>query len=202
MAEMERRVQVTELRTVDPQNEGELPTIRGYAAVFNSMSEDLGGFREFIRPGAFAKTIKEADVRALWNHDPNYVLGRSRSGTLLMNEDERGLAIEIRPPDVQWARDLITSMKRGDVDQMSFGFLTVRDEWNQDQDGNVTRELVECKLFDVSPVTYPAYPATTVQARNIFQQHKAATPDPETHLADGESLKMLRRKLDLKAKTI
>lgn len=159
--EKEYRVFPLELRVSDDKKK-----IRGYAAVFNQWSEDLGGFREKIRPGAFSKTIKEADVRALFNHDPNYVLGRNKAGTLRLTEDDKGLEIEVDPPETQWARDLLISIDRGDINQMSFGFSTVKDEWGGDK-GEATRELVEVKLFDVSPVTYPAYPQTVVGVRSV-----------------------------------
>lgn len=165
---IERRIYpLTELRiAVD----NEPPIIRGYAAVFNELSEDLGGFYERIKPGAFKKTLKEADIRALWNHDPNYVLGRNKSGTLRLAEDERGLAIEIDPPvEARWAQDLIVSMKRGDVDQMSFGFRTVRDEWVTAGE-QIIRTLLEVELFDVSPVTFAAYLQTSVQVRALDER--------------------------------
>ena len=146
---------------------GDSPKIKGYAAVFNQWSEDLGGFREIVKPGAFKKTIKEADVKALFNHDPNFVLGRNTSGTLALAEDSKGLAIEIDPPDTQWARDLVTSIDRGDIDQMSFGFRTVKDKWIDEKDEQLQRELLEVELYDVSPVTFPAYPQTTVGIRSI-----------------------------------
>jgi uncharacterized protein len=161
---LERRAfPLTEIRMID---EDTTPKITGYAAVFNELSENLGGFREQIAPGAFTRTLQTADVRALWNHDPNFVLGRNKSGTLHLAEDERGLRIEITPPDTQWARDLITSMKRGDVDQMSFGFRTVDDAWEARGKENI-RTLKEVDLFDVSIVTYPAYPQTSVSARSM-----------------------------------
>jgi uncharacterized protein len=149
--------------------EGEAPRIRGYAALFDTWSEDLGWFREKILPGAFANTLKEADVRALWNHDPNYVLGRNKSETLQLREDEKGLAVDITPPDTQWARDLMTSMKRQDINQMSFAFQTIRDEWNYESDP-LERTLVECNLFDVAVVTYPAYTATSAAVRSLFSE--------------------------------
>lgn len=160
----QRSFKAAELRVEGEQS----PVIRGYAAVFNSISEDLGYFREIIRPGAFKKTINDgADVRALFNHNPNYIIARTKSNTLKLSEDGKGLFIEATPPDTTWARDLVTSIKRGDIDQMSFGFKTVKDKWGT-ENGDRMRELLEVRLFDVSPVTYPAYPQTSVSARSIL----------------------------------
>ena len=141
-------------------------TIVGYAAVFDALSEDLGGFRERIAPGAFARSVKEEnDVRALWEHNPQYVLGRTKVGTLRLEEDKTGLRVEINPPATMWAGDLMRSMRRGDVDQMSFGFY-VRDEaWERDGEAGAVRTLKDVDLFDVSVVTYPAYPQTSAEAR-------------------------------------
>ncbi len=159
-----RTIALTELRV--KQQDGPR-MITGYAAVFNTLSLDLGGFREMILPGAFAQTIGENDVRALFNHDANYVLGRNRAGTLRLREDENGLAIEIDLPDTQWARDLAVSVGRGDVTQMSFSFRTRKDEWLEVPGQGIVRRLMDVELFDVSLVTYPAYPATTAQARAL-----------------------------------
>lgn len=148
--------------------EGGSPVIEGYAAVFGDMSEDLGGFYEKIERGAFAATLDKADVRALWNHNADYPLGRMKAGTLMLGEDERGLKFSINLPDTQYARDLLVSMRRGDVDQMSFGFRTVRDRWEQ-KGGQVIRTLLEVELFDVSPVTYPAYPTTSAAVRSQLE---------------------------------
>jgi hypothetical protein len=166
---MERRS--FDLNELEVRTEGEKPKIRGHAAVFKELSEDLGGFRERIKPGAFAKAISKDDVRALFNHDPNYVLGRAKAGTLVLAEDDKGLAIEIDPPDTQWARDLMTSIGRKDISQMSFGFRVVKDEWI-DKDlwdpKKTIRTLIEVNLFDVSPVTFPAYPQTDVKVRSVL----------------------------------
>lgn len=149
-------------------------TLTGHAAVFNQLSDDLGGFREKVRPGAFADTIQNDDIRALWNHDPNFVLGRNKSGTLSLKEDDRGLAIETTMPDSQFARDLSRTIARGDVDQMSFGFLVPPkgDDWRF-EDGGIVRELLKVQLFDVSPVTFPAYPQTDVSARAVYAERIA-----------------------------
>lgn len=162
-----RTFQVAELRIdVEEGEEEEVrPRIRGHLAVFNSPSKDLGGFREVIAPGAFSKTIQEADVRALYNHDPNFVLGRNKSGTLQMLEDDDGLLVDIDPPDTQWARDLMVSIKRGDISQGSFAFRAVKDKWEKQEDGSVVRVLNEVRLYDVSVVTYPAYQETDAYVR-------------------------------------
>ena len=151
-------------------NGSEAPRIEGYAAVFDVLSEDLGGFRELIKPGAFTKTIRESDVRALFNHDVNLILGRSKPGgnkpaTLTLEEDSHGLSIGIDPPDTQTGRDLIESIRRGDVDQMSFGFEKMKDRWLKEARAQI-RELLEVRLFDVSPVTFPAYLQTSVDVRS------------------------------------
>ncbi len=141
--------------------------IEGHAAVFDSWSETLGGifpFKEKVRKGAFAESIGRDDIRALFNHDPNYVLGRNRAGTLELVEDDVGLRVRITPPDTSWARDITTSIRRGDISQMSIGFVVEDDEWSS-QDGIDTRELKKVRLFDVSPVTFPAYTGTDVGVR-------------------------------------
>jgi len=158
-----RQFPLTELRVVRSDDE---PTkIVGHAAVFNKWSEDLGYCKEMIRPGAFKKSIKNDDIRALWNHDSNFVLGRNGAGTLELAEDKTGLYVEILPPDTQWARDAMVSIERGDVDQMSFGFFTIKDQWDESKEP-AERELIEVEVFDVSPVTYPAYPQTDVAVRS------------------------------------
>lgn len=173
MCKVERReFAIRDLVIEERGNGGDGPRIEGYAAVFNQTA-DLGYYREMIEPGAFADSIREDDVRALWNHDPNFVLGRNTSGTLKLAEDEHGLRVVIRPPEAQWARDLIESMKRGDVDQMSFAFETLADEWKKNEGVNL-RVLQKVKLYDVSVVTYPAYEQTIAHARDVFAAYQAA----------------------------
>ncbi len=182
-AQTERRTLVLDSCRVETRAEGEPPRIVGHAAVFNQLSENLGGFRETIKPGAFAGAIKSDDVRALFNHNPDFVLGRNRSGTLSLTEDAQGLAIEITPPDTQVARDLLISMERGDINQMSFGFRVKPggQEWGEGEGGYAVRTLTNLALLDVSLVTYPAYPQTDAAVRSLDdyrqhqqQQHKAS----------------------------
>lgn len=169
----ERRIFDFELRA-----DGDSPKLVGHAAVFNRVA-DLYYFKEQVAPGCFADTIQADDIRALFNHDANYVLGRNRAGTLSLSEDDQGLAVEILPPDTQFARDLMTSMKRGDITQMSFGFTTIEDKWDRPTN---TRTLLKVQLYDVSPVTFPAYADTDVSARSAedvwkeFARHSASDP--------------------------
>lgn len=175
---VDRRSYPVEMRTVT--GEDGQRHIEGHAAVFNSLSEEIWGFREMILPGAFAGAIGRSDIRALWNHNPDVVLGRMRAGTLRAWEDEKGLAVDIVPPDTQVARDLITSIERGDVDQMSFSFIVGTDRWST-QDGVTLREILEVQeLFDVSPVTFPAYPETDVSARTeaAFKEFRSRSQAP------------------------
>ena len=172
--EMERRcLPAAEFRVLVGENQN--PKIVGYAAVFNTWTDIGGWFRESIRPGAFAKTIKESDVRALMNHDENYVLGRNKAGTLRLNEDSKGLSVEIDPVPATWALDLLVSMKRGDVTQMSFGFQVNKQEMDYEKDERV---LTDVTLFDVSVVTFPAYPTTSAQVRSAFAKKDPADPGP------------------------
>ena len=166
------------------------PIMTGYAALFDSESEEMYGFREKIAPGAFAKAVN-GDVRALYNHDPNIILGRTKAKTLRLEEDSRGLRVEIMPPDTQIARDLGESMRRGDVDQMSFGFRTIKDKWEETEGGTV-RTLIEVELFDVSPVVFPAYADTEIALRSLEAWRKEREPE----IPDYENE---RRKLDLLA---
>lgn len=186
----ERRIVLGELRAIKGAD-GPVK-IGGHAAKFDSLSEDLGGFRERIAPGAFAKTIKNDDIRALWNHDANIVLGRNKAGTLRLSEDSAGLAWECDMPDTQLIRDMVLSpIERGDVNQCSFGFYTLNDKWAK-VDGEWIRTLLECEVFDVSPVTYPAYNSTDVAIRGLQQAIQQAMPPDEAW-----RLQNMRRRLEL-----
>jgi len=194
----QRAIPAIEFRVVDGAQGA--ATIDGYAAVFNVLSEDLGNFHEIILPGAFSKTIQEADVRALWQHDPNFVLGRTRSKTLALAEDGVGLRYTIIPPDTQWARDALVTMRRGDVNQSSFAFRVIRDEWTKTAEDVFTRSLIEVQLFDVSPVTYPAYPQTSAQARSrVFELSQQGAPGQGAHPpAEAEAEARARRERRLR----
>lgn len=172
-----RSVVLKELRVLEPSETISEPVIEGYAAVFDSWSESLGGNEPFIEKvvkGAFEQTISQDDIRALFNHDPNYVLGRNKAGTLSLQEDEKGLLVRIIPPSTQWAKDLLVSIARGDISQMSFGFTVEADRWSYEE-GKDVRELLKVRLFDVSPVTFPAYTQTECGLRSqeeVLKSHK------------------------------
>jgi HK97 family phage prohead protease len=164
---MERRVMAFDTLKVETREQDRPPVIRGHAAVFDVLSENLGGFREKIAPGAFNGILKD-DVRALFNHDPNLILGRTGAGTLRLSIDADGLVYELDPPDTTIGRDLVTSIQRGDINQSSFGFVVEDDDFSEDEEGRYIRTIRKIKrLFDVSPVTYPAYPDASVALRNL-----------------------------------
>lgn len=201
-------MELTELRVSRAQpedgTESSCPIIEGHAAVFNQWSENLGGifpFKEKVIPGAFRDSINVDDVRALFNHDPNYVLGRNKAGTLELKETQKGLLVRVTPPDTQWARDLTVSIDRGDISQMSFGFLVEDDKWGTEE-GMDVRELHKVKLFDVSPVTFPAYPQTSVGVRSMTEVYEARKLELETDVNEQKAkaqaaLKLLENKLKL-----
>lgn len=143
-------------------------SIIGHASMFDT-PYDLYGFTEQVSRGAFKKSIGEADVAALWNHNPDVVLGRKRNGTLRLDEDDEGLRYEVDLPDTQAARDLYTLVKRGDVYQSSFSFEVVKDEWEERESKPPLRTLKEVRLYDVSPVTYPASSTTDVDVKRAFR---------------------------------
>jgi HK97 family phage prohead protease len=199
-----------ELRAAD--GEGSKPKVRGYAAVFDKESENLGSdnyqFREIIEPGAFSDVLGD-DVRALLNHDPNFILARSKAGagTLTIGQDDRGLWYEFEAPDTQAGRDLTESLKRGDIDQSSFSF-TVRGDgqkWEEREDENgktfIKRTISKvARLFDVSPVTYPAYPDATVALRSLQEFQAEHPPEKEPEPAE-DFITHRQRAMDLIDKT-
>ena len=169
------------------KKEGDQPAeLKGHAAVFNTLSHDLGGFRERIAPGAFSRSLKEKqDVRALINHDPDKVLGRSKAGTLELSEDNEGLQYRVVLPETTYARDLAESVSRRDIDENSFGFIAREVKWLLEPDPEddskkiAVRELRDVDLMDVSVVTYPAYPETDVAMRAELRSRALAEAPKE-----------------------
>lgn len=187
MKKIERRTYT--VRNVETRQEDDgVMRLSGYAAVFNDDSVPLP-FRERIAPGAFRKTLSETpDVRLLINHE-GLPLARTKNDTLRLSEDEVGLRFDAELPDTSEARDLYTLIERGDVDQMSFAFRVIRQKWNSDR---TERTLTEVSLSDgdVSVVTYPAYPTTTVEAREHLANAIQAVK--EGREVSGESLIVLQ----------
>ena len=166
--------------------------LSGYAAVFNDSSVPLP-FKESIAPGAFRKTLMETpDVRLLINHE-GLPLARTKNGTLTLTEDDRGLYMDAEIADTSEGRDLYKLVERGDVDQMSFAFRVIRQKWSEDR---TRRVLTEVSLADgdVSVVTYPAYPTTSVEAREALRS--AIDAIKEGREVTGESLIVLKTIFD------
>tara|TARA_Y100000015_G_C2384318_1_gene86563 strand:+ start:131 stop:757 length:627 start_codon:yes stop_codon:yes gene_type:complete len=195
--DLERRYVAFEGSKVEYRGEGDdkKPFLVGHAAVFNSLSENLGGFRELIHKDAFEDVLQN-DVRALFNHDSNLILGRTKAGTLNISVDDKGLRYELDVPQTTAGRDLLISIERGDVTQSSFGFRVLEDNWDEDDDGRWVRTIKKVKrLFDVSPVVYPAYPEATVAKRSLDAMLEKRKNKDE---ADADSdLDIYKRKLNL-----
>jgi HK97 family phage prohead protease len=179
---IERRVGV-ELRAGGDKKS---PRLVGHAAVYNSPSQDLGGFIEIVRPGAFTRTLKsDRDPLALVQHMPQLVLGRRSAGTLRLQEDQRGLAFEIDLPQTMAAADLLVSVERGDVRGASFAFSTPKggDKWEMRGD-QVVRELIDVDLHEITVTAQPAYLDTDVARRALL------------HFSVGPRVRVVRRYLE------
>jgi HK97 family phage prohead protease len=177
---------MSERRTIDVNVENldtRGSTVVGYAAVYDTLSEDLGGGRrETIAPGAFAGVVG-ADVRALLNHDPNEVLGRTKSGTLRLFDEPKGLRFELDLPDSPLGENMRSAVKRGDIDGASFQFEVGDEAWDGD-----TRTIQTVKaLHDVTLATYPAYPAASIELRTRPPQAKEQTMETETKVVEIET---------------
>lgn len=164
------------------EGEGNKARIVGYGAKFKVRSQDLGGFVEVIDPGFFNPAIEEAqDVRGLFNHDPSLILGRTKPRTMELVVDDIGIYYRITPGDNQAGRDAVVSIGRGDVDGSSFGFTVAEDRWDLMGDTVVRTLLKIHTLYDVGPVTYPAYPSATTGievAKRSMQEWKSKVSGP------------------------
>jgi HK97 family phage prohead protease len=171
--------------------------IRGLAIVFDSLSVDLGGFREVIRASAVDRTLQDGDVRALVDHETSKVLGRTKSGTLQLRKTRKGLEVVIDPPNTSYARDILESVDRGDVSGMSFRFRVMPngDEWEVSDEGETTRFVTDMKFDEVSIVTFPAYGQTDVQVaqRSLQQFRQDAKGSRLAFLERMHKTKMARR---------
>jgi len=153
--------------------------------VFGVKSDRIGFFREIIRPEAVDRMFEEkSDIRALVDHDPSKILGRFSARTLKLTKERTGLRAEIDPPNTSYARDLMVSISRGDITGGSFSFRTITDQWHT-EDGDEVREILDMEVFEVSAVTFPAYPQTGAALRS-FQQWQSS-------LRKGRSIEFARR---------
>lgn len=191
-----------EIRTItldiETREENDTRTIAGYGAVFNTLSNDLGGFRESIGSEAFEGRTND-DVRYLLNHDPNFIYGRTTAGTLRLSVDEKGLRYEVDLPNTQSANELYTSIQRGDITQSSFAFVVEDDSW-EERDGQIFRTINKVsRLFDVSSVVYPAYndaPTFALRSLEKFKEEikkeepKVETPQEETPEEENKSTRL------------
>ena len=195
---------------VELREEGDTLTAIGYAAIFDRLSGNLGGFLERIEPGTFRSTLKQADVTALFNHDPNHLLGRSSAGTLRLAEDDKGLRYEVDLPDTTLGRDVAELLRRGDITGSSFGFRTISDDWGTTEDGYPLRTLTEVALRDVGPVAFAAYSDSEASLRSLAEGRSLdlevliraaeedtladviSTPDPDEEPEPGEPHSVLR----------
>lgn len=155
---------------IEARADGDVRTLAGYAAVFNRDANIGDFFVERIAPTAFDKAL-DGDVRALVNHDSGRVIGRTKSGTLRLSTDTKGLRVEIDVPDTSDGRDLLTLVERGDISGMSFGFRVTRQEWDTSGDTDL-RIIHEVELFEVSAVAFPAYDDTSIALRSLEEARK------------------------------
>ncbi len=183
-----------ERRTATVAHEG--TTIRGLAIPFNSLSEDLGGFVELFEPSAVDRTLAEGlDVRALVDHDPAKIIGRTKAGTLTLRKAADGLHVAINVPDTTVGRDVLTLVSRGDVSGMSIGFRVMPggDRFEQ-RDGQMVRVVTDARIIEASIVTFPAYTATDASvAQRALREHQAR---------QGRSVAVLRRALAIGPATL
>lgn len=169
--QLERRYIAADGLKIEKRADGKR-ALKGYAAVFNSMSENLGGFREIIMPGAFSDVLADPaiDCVALFNHNMDMVLARTTAGSLKLSQDDRGLFCEFEMPDTTAARDLIANIEAGNVHQMSFSFSVGYDGDSWEYEDTTVRRILKVKrLYDVSPVTLPAYRETSISLRSFIQ---------------------------------
>ena len=197
-----------EVRTFDVQDlelrmDDDKATVVGYGAVFNSQSNDLGGFREFIAPGAFDGRLED-DVRFLVNHDANLILARTTNGTLRLSVDEKGLRYEADLPNTSTARDLMELLKNGTISQSSFAFTVEEDSWEVKDGMNIRTIDKVSQLYDVSSVTYPAYneASSSVALRSMKEWQEKEQAKKLKESFEAEKLEGIKEEEDLKQRSL
>ncbi|MGQ7276632.1 HK97 family phage prohead protease [Brevibacillus thermoruber] len=167
-------------------------TVSGYVVKFNKRSHLIWGeFYEKVAKGAFAKSLEENTIKALWNHRSDYVLGSTKNGTLRLEEDDIGLRFELDLPHNSWGNDAFESIQRGDTDGVSFGFVVRNDNWEYLKDEDVyERTLLDVDLIEISPTPFPAYPDSEVGKRSM-----EGLPDTKEERAKRKEQEIHKRKL-------
>ena len=178
----ERRFVPVEDTDIEVRVDGDDPVIEGYFARFGKWTSISGMFMERVKKGAFAETIKdpEDDIRGLFNHDPNMVLARQSNDTLDLSEDNKGAFMSAKPPGTQAANDVVTLVSDRYVTGQSFGFFALEDTWETKEiDGKPIehRTITKARLYDVGPVTFPAYQQTDVNTRSAQDVYEARMAD-------------------------
>lgn len=165
--EIEKRF--VQIRSADKTDEGKM-IAEGRAIVYNSETRLWEDMFEVIAPGASTETLKNDDIRAVWNHNLDIVLGRSKNNTLKLSESDKGVDVKIEFPDTEEGRSKFASIQRGDIDGMSFGFKTLDENWskrtNEENHEEYVRTITRLRILEVSPCTFPAYEDTEIQARS------------------------------------
>ena len=168
------------------QQENQTKTIAGYAVKWGQPSSPIGGmFEERFERGAFAESLRNDKQKALWAHDMGRVLASTTNNTLRMVEDGVGLRFEADLPDNTWGNDAYISIKRGDIEGVSFGFRAPKEGniWDDSDPKIIRRTVIKARLFEISPEPFPAYPQSEVQARSLdkaYQEYRTETPEPVT----------------------
>ncbi|BAU28966.1 prohead peptidase [Aneurinibacillus soli] len=194
------------LSNIEVRMEGEAgaPTVSGDVVMFEQLSVPLWGFREKVRKGAFDKSLRKSIIKALWNHNSDLVLGSTKNRTLRLWEDDMALRFELDLPNTTWGKDAAESIRRGDVDGVSFGFEVVKDEWDYDDPSDVIRTLIEVNLYEISPTPFPAYPDSSVDMRSAKRTFErfTASRDAENQEAAKEEQEQRKQKFDAMRKRI
>lgn len=201
-----RTITNKEIRTfnvsdIELRNDNGVNTVVGYGAVFNSESNDLGGFVEYVAPGAFDGRLED-DVRFLINHD-GLPLARTTNGTLRLSVDERGLKYEADMPDTTLANDLMTLLRNGTISQSSFAFTVEEDSWENIDGKNVRTINKVSRLYDVSSVTYPAYnEAGSFALRSLENWQKEQEENKLNENLDKELKEVKKEEIDLRERSL
>lgn len=182
----------TEAPGLEVRAEGGGLVARGLGIVFGKRSRDLGGFVEEVREGATKKTVQEADIRALVNHDPSQLLGRTGAGTLRLEERAEGVEYFIDLPDTTLGRDTAKLLERGDYPGSSFGFRMLGEEWTETEDGRPLRIVTELAMRDIGPVSFPAYDDTTTSLASLAAKRSMDFDEVRALAAEGNLIEAIR----------